>query len=132
MRNPKDDPPPGLGELEHLILQYVWDHGPCTSESCREALMRARPMKDSTVRTVLRRLEEKRFVRHTVDGRTFLYEAAEQPHEVAVRAVQGIVNRFCEGSLERLLVGMVDGEVISRGELERIARKIAQAKVGRK
>ncbi|MEZ5401085.1 MAG: BlaI/MecI/CopY family transcriptional regulator [Bryobacteraceae bacterium] len=132
MRNPNDDPPPGLGDLELLILQQVWDRGPCTAEDVREALMAERPMKDSTVRTVLRRLEEKGFVRHTVSGRTFLYEGAAQPHQLAARAVQGIVDRFCAGSLEKLLVGMVDGAVVSRGELERIAKRIAQAKGGRK
>ncbi|MEZ5355609.1 MAG: BlaI/MecI/CopY family transcriptional regulator [Bryobacteraceae bacterium] len=131
MSNQHDDPRPALGDLEHLILQHVWEHGPCTSDSCREALLPSRPLKDSTVRTVLRRLEEKGFVSHTVEGRTFLYQAAERPHQVAARAVQGIVDRFCGGSFEDLLVGMVDGEVITRRELERIAKKIAQAKGGR-
>ena len=97
-----------------------------SAEQCREAL--DRPLKESTVRTVLRRLEEKGFVRHTVKGRTFLYEAAEQPDRLAARAVQGIVDRFCEGSVERLLMGLVDGGVVTGKELERLAKKIAQTK----
>ena len=104
----------------------MWERGPVTAEQCREGL--GRPLKDSTVRTVLRRLEEKNFVRHAVDGRTFLYEAAERPNQVAARAVQGILDRFCGGSMEQLLVGLVDGDVVDRKELERLARKIGQAK----
>ena len=122
----EESPPPDLGELEHEILRLVWERGPVTAEQCREAL--ARPLKDSTVRTVLRRLEEKNFVRHAVDGRTFLYEAVERPNRVAARAVQNIVDRFCGGSLEQMLVGLVDGDVVDGKELERLAKKIAQAK----
>lgn len=117
----------GGGELENEILQVVWSaRRPVTAEQCREAL--SRPLKDSTVRTVLRRLEEKGLVRHEVEGRTFLYEAVERPQHVAARAVQRIVDRFCGGSMEQLLVGLVDGEVVDGRELERLAKKIAQAK----
>ena len=131
MRNLSDEPIP-IGELEHALLDHVWRNGPCSAESCREALLPQLPLKDSTIRTVLRRLEEKGYVAHTVEGRTFLYQAAERPTNVAARAVQQIVNRFCGGSLEQLLVGMVDNNMLDRGELERLAKKIAQAKGGRK
>ncbi|MDX1981410.1 MAG: BlaI/MecI/CopY family transcriptional regulator [Bryobacteraceae bacterium] len=121
-----------LGELEQAILQHVWREGPCTADDCRQALEPERVLKDSTVRTVLRRLEEKGFVRHTTEGRTFFYEAARRPNQVAASAVKGIVDRFCGGSLEQLLVGMVDNRMLSRSELERLAKKIAQAKGGNK
>ena len=120
-----EQPLPDLGELEYGILHLVWQRGPVSAEQCREAL--DRPLKESTVRTVLRRLEEKGFVRHRVEGRTFLYEAVERPNRVAVRAVQAIVDRFCGGSFEQLLTGLVDGEVVAGKELERLAKKIAQA-----
>jgi predicted transcriptional regulator len=85
-------------------------------------------MKDATVRTILRRLEEKGYATHRVDGRTYIYSGAEQPQNVAVRAVRQIIDRFCSGSVEELLVGMVDDEVIGRRELESLARKIARRK----
>jgi predicted transcriptional regulator len=117
---------PGPSGLEHEILRKVWAHGPLTADTVRELL--DRPLKDSTVRTVLRRLEEKGLIEHTVEGRTFVYVALEQPAELATRAVRNIVDRFCGGSLETLLVGLVDGEVIEGAELERLARKIAATK----
>jgi predicted transcriptional regulator len=58
------------------------------------------------VRTVLRRLEEKGYLRHEVDGRTFVYHATQHRRGVAARAVQQIIDRFCGGSVEQLLVGM--------------------------
>jgi BlaI family transcriptional regulator, penicillinase repressor len=121
-----DHDPAGLGELERSILLIVWRLGTVTAEQVREQL--GRPLKDSTIRTVLRRLEEKGYLAHTVENRTFLYSPAESRQRVAGRAVQRIVDWFCEGSVEALLVGMVDSKVLGRAELQRLAERIAQAK----
>ena len=107
-------------------MDYVWSHGSCTAEACREALASARPMKDSTIRTVLRRLEEKGYVTHAIDGRTFVYSASAARQNVAVRAVKNIIDRFCGGSAEELVLGMVDNAVLDSKQLERLARKIAE------
>ena len=116
-----------LGDLEQLVMDYVWTRGPCTSEACREALAPDRPMKESTIRTVLRRLEQKGFVTHSLDGRTFIYRAAEGRENVAVRAVKNIIDRFCGGSAEALVLGMVDNQVLDRKQLETLARRVARS-----
>jgi BlaI family transcriptional regulator, penicillinase repressor len=110
-------------------MDYVWTHGPCSAESCREALAPTRPMKESTVRTILRRLEQKGFVAHEIEGRTYIYRAAEARQNVAVRAVKNIIDRFCGGSAEELVIGMVDHAVIDGPQLERLARRIALGKM---
>ena len=109
-------------------MDYVWPHGPTSSEACREALASSRPMKDSTIRTVLRRLEEKGYLEHEIEGRTFLYRASDARQNVAVRAVKSIIDRFCGGSAEQLVLGMVDNAVLNRKQLERLARKVAETK----
>jgi BlaI family penicillinase repressor len=130
MTNTYKKRPKGLGEVEQMVMDFVWAHGPCTAESCREALAATRPMKDSTVRTVLRRLEQKGFVAHEIEGRTYIYRAAQNRQNVAVRAVKSIIDRFCGGSAEELVVGMVNSAVIDRDLLDRLARKVAQGKIG--
>jgi hypothetical protein len=47
---------------------------------------------------------------------------------VASRAVQRIVDWFCEGSVEALLVGMVDSKILGRDELQRLAERVATAR----
>lgn len=121
----------GLGEVEQAVMDHVWAFGPCSSEDCREALASTRPMKESTIRTVLRRLEQKGYIEHTVNGRTFIYRAAEPRQNVVARAVRNLIDRFCGGSAEEFVIGMVDNEVIDRKQFERIARKIAQQKEGK-
>src|SRR5262245_17659329 len=117
--------PGNLGELEQLVMDHIWTSGEATAEQCREALRERHPMKDSTIRTVLRRLEEKGFLRHTTAGRTFLYQAVQEKRNIAARAVRSIIERFCGGSAEQLLVGMVENDVLDRAELQRLAQKIA-------
>src|SRR5574340_44156 len=124
--------PKGLGEIEQLVMDYVWSHGPCSAEDCREALAATRPMKESTVRTILRRLEEKGFVAHEIKGRTYIYRPLQARQNVAVRAVKHIIDRFCGGSAEELLVGMVQNSVIRRDQLEKLERRIARASAAAK
>ena len=121
---------PDLGELEREVMQFVWANGPVTAEKVRENL--PRPLKESTVRTVLRRLEDKGYVTHTVDGRTFHFIAAENRGAVAAKAVKRIMDWFCEGSLEEVLVGMVDNEALDPRQLQALSDKIAKARETRK
>ena len=130
-RNTTDSHDPSdLGELEREIMQFLWQRGSMTAEEVREQI--ERPLKDSTIRTVLRRLEEKGYLTHSVDNRTFIYQPTEARQVVAGRAVQRIVDWFCDGSVENLLVGMVDSQVLGRKELQRLAERIAAAKKGKK
>lgn len=110
--------------LEQVIMDYVWAHPQCTAEMCREGLASQRPLKDSTIRTLLRNLEQKGYVVHDVDGRTYVYRAAETKRNVAVTAVHQPVDRFCGGSVEELLVGMVDNQLLEPKQLQRLAEKI--------
>ena len=118
--------PTDLGDLERDVMQLVWAGGPLTSETVRERL--SRPLKESTVRTVLRRLEDKGFVTHSVQGRTYVFEAAEARREVAARAVRRIADWLCNGSVEEVLVGMVDTDMLDSGQLRQFADKIAKAR----
>ncbi len=107
-------------------MQLVWQHQSITSEAVREKL--AKKLKESTVRTVLKRLEDKGYVIHTVEGRTFHFRPAQKRSAVAAKAVQRIINWFCDGSLEEVLVGMVDNATLDPKDLKAVSEKIAKAK----
>jgi BlaI family transcriptional regulator, penicillinase repressor len=120
---------PDLGDLEREVMQLIWATDRLTAETVREKL--ARRLKESTVRTVLRRLEEKRYVTHTVEGRTYVYQATQPRGRVAAKAVQRIVDWFCNGSVEEVLVGMVDSAMLDQRQLRMLADKVAKAKRGK-
>ena len=116
----KDRPP--LGDLEHELLTILWKHGEMTATAIRGQL--ARKLKDPTVRTVLRRLEDKGYVTHSVVSGTFIYRAVDSADTAAASAVQGIVDRFCGGSIERALLGLVDAGLLDAEQLSVIAGKL--------
>jgi BlaI family transcriptional regulator, penicillinase repressor len=124
--NNREKPLPAA--LESAVLEYVWKHPRCTAEMCREGLAGARKLKNPTVRTILRKLEEKGYVVHELDGRSFVYRAAESKRGVAARAAKRVIDRFCGGSVEELLVGLVDNQVLKPEQLRRLAEEIASRK----
>jgi BlaI family transcriptional regulator, penicillinase repressor len=113
---------PPLGDLEHELLAILWAQGEMTALAVRKHV--ARKLKDPTIRTVLRRLEEKGYVTHSVVSGTFIYRATESAETAAASAVQGIVERFCGGSIERVLLGLVDAGLVDPNQLAVIAGKL--------
>jgi len=118
---------PPLGDLEHELLNILWKHGEMTATAVRKHVVRK--LKDPTIRTVLRRLEEKGYVKHSVVSGTFIYRARESAEATAASAVRSIVDRFCGGSLERVLqalveTGLADADQLATftGRLKRKAR----------
>jgi predicted transcriptional regulator len=67
-------------------------------------------------------------VTHIVAGRAYVYRAAHPRSTIALRAVRHLIDRFCGGSAEALVMGLVDDEVLGLRELERIQRKISQVR----
>jgi predicted transcriptional regulator len=122
---------PSLTRLQQAILEFLWSQGPATADEVREALRPRHPLKDSSVRTLLRRLEARRYVSHRLQGKTFAYRAQLPPRSIAARAVKQIIERFCSGSAEQFLVGMVDEKVLSLRAIEILARKVRKERGGR-
>jgi BlaI family transcriptional regulator, penicillinase repressor len=115
-----------LTELQQAILDCLWARGDATAEQVREALQGRYPLKDSSVRTLLRRLEARGLLSHRLEGKVFVYRARVRRRSVAARAVQHIIDRFCAGSVEQFLVGMVDEQVLPARDIARLARKIGR------
>lgn len=116
---------PALSPLEQEVMNAIWSRGAATASDVQQALRPRRDLKDSTVRTLLTRLEAKGYLEHEVAGRSFVYSSLEPPRNLAVRAVRQILSRFCQGSVESLLLGMVDEEIVDPDELQRIVNRLA-------
>jgi len=114
-----------LSDLEHLVMNVLWTLNSATAEEVRLALIKRHPMKESTTRTILKRLEDKGYVRRRLRDRVNVYTGVMAPERVAAKAIRQILTRFCGGSMERLLVGIVNDEVIDEKELQRLADRIA-------
>ena len=119
-----------LTDLENEVMRVVWDSGPCSVEAVYEVVSKNRDLKETTVRTLLRRLEQKGYVGHESEGRAYLYTATEAPRSLAGRAVRQIIDRFCKGSVEELVSGMVESKSLSKDELDRLESFVREQRKG--
>ncbi len=117
-----------LTELQQAVLDFIWHHGPATADQVRENLLPQHRLKDSSVRTILRRLESRGYLAHRLDGKTFVYEARTSASGLAIRTVRHLIERFWAGSAEQFVAGMVDAKVLSRDALQRLAKKVKESK----
>jgi BlaI family penicillinase repressor len=91
-----------------------------------------RNLKETTIRTLLRRLERKGYLKHVSDGRAYVYTAVEPARSFAARAVRQIIDRFCQGSVEELVSGMVEARVLSKGDMDRLEKFVRNRRPGEK
>src|ERR1700730_6809282 len=82
-----------LTELEHEVMQAVWTATPSSVEAAHQVVSRTRHIKETTVRTMLGRLEQKGYLGHEVDGRAYVYHPMEPSRSLAARAVRQIIDR---------------------------------------
>ena len=119
-----------LTDLEHDVMRVVWTSGPCSVEAVHQVVAGTRDVKETTVRTLLRRLEQKGYLRHEIDGRAYIYQAVEASRSLAARAVRQIIDRLCHGSVEELVSGMVDAKVLTKSELKRLEEVVRSRRQG--
>ena len=109
-----------LTDLENEVMRVVWESEPCSVEAAYDVVSRNRDLKETPVRTVLRRLEQKGYLRHESEGRAYVYRATEPSRSLAARAVRQIIDRLCRGSVEELVSGMIDAKVLTMDEMSRL------------
>jgi BlaI family transcriptional regulator, penicillinase repressor len=123
---------PLLTDLENEVMQAVWAGGTCTVEAVHRIVSRKRNLKETTTRTLLRRLEQKGYLNHEPDGRAYVYRAAESARSLAARAVRQIMDRFCQGSVEELVSGMVEAKVLKKEDIDKLETLIRNRRPGGK
>ncbi len=121
-----------LTEAQREIMEIVWEREEVTVSEVRDALVEKRDLARNTVQTMIVRLEEKGWLKHRTDGRTFVY-SAKRPRTVSLGAkVSQMVDRLFAGSPEELVTALLDYRDISPEEIERIRAMIDKAETKQK
>jgi predicted transcriptional regulator len=113
-------------------MQAVWDGGLCTVDAVHRVISQKRNLKEATTRTLLRRLEQKGYLKHESDGRAYAYCAVEPARSLAARAVRQIIDRFCQGSVEELVSGMVEAKVLKKADIDQLEKFVRNRRPGGK
>jgi BlaI family transcriptional regulator, penicillinase repressor len=122
---------PELTPAQSEIMDIVWGCDEVSASEVRRILSKSRKVARNTVRTLLERMEEKGWITHREEGRTFMYSAA-QPRQVTIgQRVKEIVETVCGGSPEALVTALLDYRGLNSGELERIRKMLSQARAAK-
>jgi predicted transcriptional regulator len=119
---------PTLSETQLEIMNVVWDHQKCSVADVWKILNDRRGVTRNTVHTLIVRLEEKGWLVHSREGGAFLYSATISREEAQQRCVQRIIETVFDGSAEGLVLTLLNGDIVSKAEAQRIRDMISQAK----
>jgi predicted transcriptional regulator len=131
MRTSKKTTDPDLSRRERQIMDVLFARGRATGQEIQEGL--TDQPNYSSVRTILRVLERKGYVRHVEEGLRYVYEPTV-PREAASRsALQRIIRTFFDGSAKEAVAALLDPAAfhLSEKELKELARIIDSAKTER-
>jgi len=117
----------GLTDAELRLMEVLWRLGSASVNDVVTALRSDVELAYSSVLTTLRILETKGYLRHSKDGRAFIYEPVVDRDEARESAVTLLLRRFFENSPEQLVLNLLDGKKINARELNRLRRRIAEA-----
>lgn len=113
-----------LTEAELPIMEILWQKGSAVVTEVVEALPNS-PVVYNTVLTTLRILERKGYVRHTKEGRAFVYHPVVERSEASRKALRNVIKRFFNDSPELLILNVLEDEAIDEKELERLKKLIS-------
>jgi predicted transcriptional regulator len=110
-----------LTPRESQIMAVLWKRGKAMADEIRREL--ADEPHDSTVRTLLRVLEGKGYVRHVKRGKAFIYRPAVKQANAQRQAILRLVKQFFGGSPEALVLRLLEEEQITPEQLDELRRQ---------
>ena len=128
----KDTDATTLSRRERQIMDIVYRRGEVSVREVLEELPDAPSY--SSVRALIRILEEKGHLAHREDGVRYLFSATVPRDEARESALRRVMSTFFENSAEKAVAALLDlsGEPLSHEELDRLVARIEQAKEERK
>ena len=117
-----------LGRRERQIMDVLFQHGRATVAEVLGAL--PSPPSYSSVRSMLRLLEDKGYARHEWEGPRYVYLPTADPEQLQHTAVRHLMSTFFNNSAESAVVAMLGAaeRSLSNEELDRLAELIDKAR----
>lgn len=112
-----------LTELQLGLLRVLWERGEATVLEVQEALRPERRLAQSTVATLLSRLEKKGLLSHRVEGRQYVYRPTVSEAEVKrsmVGQLMELAGGLFRGDVVALVSHLLTAEDVAAGDLARV------------
>jgi predicted transcriptional regulator len=118
--------PPFLTELQLAILRVLWDRGRATAAEITEVLRPSRRLAQTTIATILSRLEKRGVVGHDTTARQFVYYAKLSEPEATSSMVSELTERLFDGDVTALVSHLITAREFSRGDLAKVKALLAE------
>lgn len=119
-----------LSRSERELMELVWDRTESTVLEITQLINQRRPIARNTVRTLMERMEEKGWLSHRVEGRSYVYCAVVPREESLGQRVLDMVDKACGGNPEKLMMALLEYRGLSVEESKRIRMMLDEAKAG--
>ena len=116
----------GFSRREREIMDALYKLGKASAAQILEEMRD--PPTYTAIRTHLTILEKKGHIRHMSDGTRYIYEPRVAREQMGRRAMETLLKTFYGNSVERVVAALLNHEVVSSDELERLAQLIKKAK----
>ena len=115
-----------LSRRERQIMDVVYQHGQATAAEVLDAL--PDPPSYSTVRALLRVLEEKGHVRHWRQGPRYVFRPTVPREKARRSALARVVQTFFDGSSQAAVAALIDQSSLSAADLDHLEALIDRAR----
>jgi len=119
-----------LTDLQLAIMRILWDRAEATVLEVQTRLRPERDLAQTTIATLLSRLEKRGVIEHRLDGRQFVYRPLITEADVRRSMVSELTALLFDGSSEALMMHLLRSREMNPGDLDRVKRMIAEAENG--
>lgn len=118
--------PNQLSDLQIAIMRVLWSRGEATVAEVQNALQRERGLANTTIATVLSRLEKRGLVAHDTRGRQYVYRTLFTEPEVRRGMVAEFMERLFQGDVTEFVSSLLRSQEMSAGDLDRVKALIEE------
>ncbi len=124
----KKPPLSGLSRRERQIMDIVFQKGEASASEILKSM--DDPPSNSSVRTILRVLESKGYLKHIERDLKYIYLPAVSPEKAKQSALSHVIETFFNGSPSHVVAAILDDADLdmTEEELERIEALVRKAK----
>ena len=113
-----------LTELQIAVLRLLWDQGELTVAQIWEQLYADRKLAQTTIATIVARLQRRRILSRRTKDRQYVYRALVTEADVQHSMVSELTERLFAGDVTALVSHLVSARDITPGDLARLRKML--------
>lgn len=116
-----------LNNSEWSVMEILWEEQPQTLMQLVHKMKEKQGWSKSTTNTILRRMQEKGYIRYEEGERARLYFSEVKRKEVVLKETESFLKRTYGGSLGMLMSAFVENHPLSRQDIEELREVLQRA-----